>query len=140
MGHHQDQYLPTFRGFDTHFGYDASPFIDYFKRTSTIPHSNFGPNNFTRGYDFKDNLEIYRDDEDMYVTDLLTKRAVNIIESDNEDKPFFLYLAHLAMHRANDDAPLQAKPDDYELYSYIENERRRTYAGSLIFHNFNYFY
>jgi arylsulfatase A-like enzyme len=98
LGSHQRQYFPTQRGFDSFFGYVAA-YVDYYTREFEYPESNFPDNNFTRGYDFKNNLEVDRSDPGMYITDLLTKRAIDIIENSEDEKPFFLYLAHTAMHR-----------------------------------------
>lgn len=130
LGHHQKQYFPTERGFDSWFGHLA-PYVDYTTREFLVPPSNFPGNNFTRGYDFYSDTTIDRSDPGMYITDLLTKRAVDIIEKTNKHQPFFLYLAQTAMHRANDDNPLHAKDEDLALYSFIENPERRQYAGEF---------
>jgi arylsulfatase A-like enzyme len=53
----------------------------------------------------------------VYLTDKLTEEAVDFI-SRNRDRPFFLYLAHHAVH-----TPIQAKETDIEKY------RSRTKAG-----------
>lgn len=45
-----------------------------------------------------------------YLTDRLTQEAVNQIKA-SKDKPFFLYMAHHAVH-----TPLQAKPEKVEKY------------------------
>lgn len=129
LGHHQQQYWPTKRGFDSFFGH-LGPFVDYFNRTFALPPSNFVGNNYTVGYDFRNNFDIDRSDPGMYITDLLTKKAINIIESSDDEKPFFIYLAHTAMHRANDEDPLAAKPDDLALYNFLQGDRRN-YAGNF---------
>ncbi|MDN5549074.1 MAG: sulfatase-like hydrolase/transferase, partial [Rhodococcus sp. (in: high G+C Gram-positive bacteria)] len=52
--------------------------------------------------------------EGYYLTDDLTDKAVGYIKdlrAHDQDKPFFLYFAHVAMH-----GPLQAKPADQEKY------------------------
>lgn len=49
------------------------------------------------------NLQIK--EKGIYLTDALTERAVEFIES-NQDKPFFLYLTHYAVH-----TPIQAKDE-----------------------------
>jgi arylsulfatase B/arylsulfatase I/J len=129
LGHHQRQYLPVQRGFDTFFGH-LSPYVDYYTRVFDVPPSNFPGNNFTRGYDFMSQNDIDYTDPGTYITDLLNKRAIDIINTD-DGKPFFLYLPHTAMHRANDDDPLPYKQADYDYYSFIENKERREYAGKL---------
>ena len=65
----------------------------------------------------------------QYATDLFTDRAVRIINSHNTSRPLFLYLAHLAVHSANPYAPLQAPQEIVKEFMYIEDEKRRTFAG-----------
>lgn len=61
-----------------------------------------------------------------YLTDFYTDEAIKVIEA-NKDRPFFLYLAHWAVH-----TPLQASREDYELLSQIENHRERVYAAMVM--------
>ena len=60
-----------------------------------------------------------------YLTDYYTDQAVRVIEA-NRDRPFFLYLAHWAVH-----TPLQALRADYEALSHIEEHRLRVYAAMV---------
>ena len=60
-----------------------------------------------------------------YLTDYYTDQAVRIIEA-NRDRPFFLYLAHWAVH-----TPLQALKADYDALSHIEEHRLRVYAAMV---------
>ena len=60
-----------------------------------------------------------------YLTDYYTDQAVRVIEA-NRDRPFFLYLAHWAVH-----TPLQALKDDYDALSHIEEHRLRVYAAMV---------
>ena len=60
-----------------------------------------------------------------YLTDYYTDQAVEVIEA-NRDRPFFLYLAHWAVH-----TPLQALKDDYDALSHIEEHRLRVYAAMV---------
>jgi arylsulfatase A-like enzyme len=131
LGFFQQQYTPTRRGFDTFFGhYGVAP--DYYERTEQINLDFFPNSNFSAGYDFRNNLEVDRSDPGMYVTDLLTKRTVEIIESSDE-KPFLIYLAHTAVHKTNNKSnPLPTKEEDLELYGFIENIDRRQYAGKFL--------
>jgi arylsulfatase len=59
-------------------------------------------------------IEIDRYPDEYYFTDDLTDRAISMIREEKAskpDKPFFLYLAHCAVH-----APLHAKPEDIAKY------------------------
>ena len=60
-----------------------------------------------------------------HVTDYYTDEAVRVIEA-NRHRPFFLYLAHWAIH-----TPLQSTRADYDAYPHIESHTERTYAGMI---------
>lgn len=60
-----------------------------------------------------------------YLTDYYTQEALKVIEA-NRHRPFFLYLAHWAIHN-----PLQAKRADYEALDSIEPHRLRVYGGMI---------
>lgn len=67
---------------------------------------------------------IHRNDElvenfDGYLTDVFGDEAVDFIER-HHDKPFFLYVPFNASH-----GPMQAKQEDLDKFSYIEDELRR---------------
>lgn len=63
---------------------------------------------------------------DGHLTDYLTNEAVKVIER-NKNRPFFLYLAYWAVH-----SPLQAKKEDYEKLSFIENHDERVLASMVM--------
>ncbi|HTK99000.1 MAG TPA: sulfatase-like hydrolase/transferase [Pseudomonadales bacterium] len=60
-----------------------------------------------------------------YLTDYYTDEAVKVIEA-NRNQPFFLYLAHWGIHN-----PLQAKKEDYDALSHIQDHRMRVYAAMI---------
>lgn len=60
-----------------------------------------------------------------YITDDYTDQAVRVIQA-NKDRPFFLYLAHWAVH-----TPLQALRSDYDALGHIEDHRLRVYAAMV---------
>ena len=60
-----------------------------------------------------------------YVTDYFTDEAVKVIEN-NKNRPFFLYMAHWAIH-----FPIQALRADYDSLSYIEDHNLRVYASMI---------
>ncbi|HUS23829.1 MAG TPA: sulfatase-like hydrolase/transferase [Candidatus Binatia bacterium] len=61
-----------------------------------------------------------------YLTDYYTDEAVSAIHA-NRNRPFFLYLAHWAVH-----TPLQALKDDYDaLAADIPDHRERVYAAMV---------
>jgi arylsulfatase B len=65
-------------------------------------------------------------EETGYLTDILTREAVQFIET-TQDQPFFLYLAYNAPH-----VPMEAKPEDLEALAGIEDEDRRIYAAMIL--------
>lgn len=65
--------------------------------------------------------------ETEYITDALSREAVNDIKLASEKKnPFFIYLAYNAPH-----VPLEAKKEDLEKFVHIEDKDRRTYAAMV---------
>lgn len=66
-------------------------------------------------------------DEKEYVTDALSREAINSINmSKDKKKPFFVYLAYNAPH-----VPLEAKEDDMKQFTDIADKDRRTYAAMV---------
>ena len=63
--------------------------------------------------------------ETEYLTDALTREAVDFIDRHN-DKPFFLYLAYNAVH-----SPLQGADAYMQKFSHIEDIHRRIFAAML---------
>jgi arylsulfatase B len=64
-------------------------------------------------------------DEQAYLTDALTREAVNFIER-HRDKPFFLFLAYNAVH-----SPLQGADKYMQQFEHIEDFQRRIFAATL---------
>lgn len=93
-----EQYWPTKKGFDKFYGF---------------PHH--GGAYF---YPFPGDQVLYEGekqiipDNDFYSTDAINENAIRFVnEMNKEEKPFFLYLAHVAPH-----FPLQAKDEDISKY------------------------
>lgn len=81
---YQRQYNPTFRGFQKFVGY-VSGNVDYFAHLDG-----------TGVFDWWHNAELNRN-EQGYVTHLINDHAVEFIRQQQE-KPFFVYIAHEAVH------------------------------------------
>ncbi|WP_298866860.1 sulfatase [uncultured Gimesia sp.] len=93
---YQKQYNPTFRGFEQFVGY-VSGNVDYFAHLDG-----------TGVFDWWHNANLNRA-EQGYVTHLITNHAVNFIR-EQKDKPFFVYIAHEAVHypyQGPDDKPMR---------------------------------
>lgn len=105
LGGKQPEHHPNSRGFDYYFG--------RFKGHGYFP--------------TVEKQQIYRQREPVtsidvpYTTDWYTVEAIQFIDRVPEGEPWFLYLAHDTPH-----TPLQAKKEDLDKFSHIENKNRRT--------------
>jgi len=111
LGHFQRTYLPTSRGFSHQYGHYNGA-LDYFT------HERDG------GFDWHRNDRVCRNEG--YTTKLLGDEAVRLIEQQDGNRPFFLYVPFNAPH-----APLQALPDYLDKYQSIADQKRRTYAAMV---------
>ena len=134
LGCHLTPFLPTFRGFDSFYGYYEGS-EDYFT------HNFYG-----NGLDFHREegrrcgancTELLWDAVGQYSTTLFSQRAVQLIADHNADpvsdgKPLFLYLAYQGVHE-----PAQAPQSYVDAYNetgpsgFIADKRRRLFAGML---------
>lgn len=100
LGYHDKNQWPMQRGFDAFYGFIPGA-GNFFKPEPPI--------NITEG-----NEAVIITDENYYTTDVFTDKAIEYIDAakanDNE-KPFFLYLAYNAPHW-----PLQAPKEDIDKY------------------------
>lgn len=111
LGHADRAFWPRQRGFDYHYGAVLGE-IDYFTREA------HGVLDWQR-----DNQEVR---EAGYVTELLGKDAVALIEKHDAKQPLFLYLAFTAPH-----APYQAPEEYVAKFAHIAEPTRRTYAAMI---------
>lgn len=70
----------------------------------------------------RDNVRI---EEEEYLTDALSREAVDFVKRNNEN-PFFLYLAYNAPH-----GPMQATQRHLDRYKHIKNRKRQVYAAMV---------
>ncbi len=111
---YQRQYNPTFRGFQHFVGY-VSGNVDYFAHLDG-----------TGVFDWWHDAELNRE-EQGYVTHLINDHAVNFIRQQRE-KPFFVYIAHEAVH-----SPYQGPGDQpmrKEGVGDIKSARRKDIANA----------
>ena len=109
LGHADRRYWPRQRGFDHQYGPLLGE-IDYFT------HAAHG----TRDW-YRDNKPVQ---EEGYVTQLLGRDAVRLIERHDPKVPLFLYLAFTAPH-----APYQAPKEYLDRYAHVADPARRAYAA-----------
>ncbi|CAG0894732.1 unnamed protein product [Darwinula stevensoni] len=131
LGFCRRAFAPTRRGFASHFGYWGSH-QDYFSHQMEEECSTLYMT--MTGWDMREDLKpVANETAGKYSTTLFTDRAVEIIQGHRgERRPLFLYLAHLAPHVGGTSGePLQAPEDIVARFSYIQDPKRRIYAGML---------
>jgi arylsulfatase A-like enzyme len=109
LGHVNEKYLPTARGFDRQYGHYNGA-LDYFT------HIRDG------GLDWNRNDKPLR--EEGYTTDLLGKESARLIAGHDTSKPLFLYIPFNAVH-----SPFQAPQPYIDKYRKIKLNKRRIYAA-----------
>lgn len=144
------KYHPYRRGFDEFFGFlheghyfvpPPYPGVTTMLRRRTLPGGDKGrwTNRAGKlilsthmGYDEPDydaDNPIYRGGqpvvENEYLTDALTREAVDFIDR-NGERPFFLYLAYNAVH-----SPLQGADKYMQKFNHIDDMHRRIFAAML---------
>ncbi|XP_076633117.1 arylsulfatase I [Colletes latitarsis] len=125
LGFFRKEYTPTFRGFDSHFGY-WNGLQDYYTHFTQEPDPQFST---FRGFDMRRNLTVAWETSGKYSTDLFTKEAVRLINEHDTNQPMFLYLAHLAPHKGNQNQLLRAPDEDIARFAYILDPERRIQAA-----------
>ena len=129
LGHAKD-FLPRKHGFDESLRIDqGSLFLPEDDKNVINAKLEFDPidkvlwGNLPYAVNFNEGPRM---NPDGHLTDYLTNEAVKAIEK-NKNRPFFLYLAYWAVH-----SPLQAKKEDYEKLSFIENHDERVLASMVM--------
>lgn len=109
-------YTPTYRGFDTFYGYYSGAENYYTKMQGAGVH----------GYDFRDNKRVAWECNGTYSSYLYGKRGRDIILNHPMDTPMYMYMAFQSVHM-----PLMV-PKIYEnMYLHIKNETRRIFSGMV---------
>ncbi|XP_070378573.1 arylsulfatase B-like isoform X2 [Dermacentor albipictus] len=127
LGYKSLEYTPTWRGFDSFFGYyNGHEF--YYNHT-------VGDDEGHCGVDLWRNVghttQAVTDLNGTYSTDVFTDEAKRIIADHDAEKPLFLYLAYQAVHAACMDCNVEAPPEIVDEYAYITAYNRSVFAGAL---------
>ncbi|XP_055903367.1 arylsulfatase B-like [Eupeodes corollae] len=125
LGFSKKSYTPLYRGFDHHFGYYGG-YVDYYDQTTYSTSSHY-----SRGHDFRNNLNVTRSNQGTYVTDSLTEEAERLIRNHNTEIPLLMIVSQLAPHSGNPDEPFQAPSDEIKKFHYIPNVNRSIYAAMV---------
>ncbi len=122
LGAHRLQ-RPLQQGFDEHFGF-LSGGHRYFPEEWTIKDLSEIKSQYD-GYHTKLLKNGARINETEYLTDAISREAVNFIKKEREE-PFFIYLAYNAPH-----GPLQATKKYLDRFPHIKKKKRKTYAAMV---------
>ena len=121
LGFCHPAYLPTNRGFLSHYGYWNAE-EDYYSKRALDWSSIYG-------YDFHDDLEITREPAGTYSTYVYANKVEQILtehSSSENPSPLFLLVAPQNAH-----TPLEA-PDHYiDMYQDISNHNRRVFSAMV---------
>ena len=135
LGMYKWEFTPTYRGFDSFYGYyDAAE--DYYTHTASIefpgPLFKWMDNaddeklSYFEGIDFRNNTDPVTDKNGTYSTTLFTEAIEQAIEKHDSDKgPFFIYAAYQSVH-----SPLEA-PQKYIDQCKMPYKNRRIFCGML---------
>jgi arylsulfatase A-like enzyme len=127
VGHSSWEQTPTFRGFESWFGF-------YLGWQSYFAHRHgaaYDMHNDTREFCGRGCSRLV-DERGNYSTHVFTREAIKIIENYNisqEGRPLFLYLAHQAVHEPDEVPEHYAQP--YRQNHPEWTRTRQTYAGML---------
>ncbi|KAK8754965.1 hypothetical protein V5799_002336 [Amblyomma americanum] len=122
LGYSSFNYTPTYRGFDSFYGFHNGP-NDYYH--------GILENEGRRGLDFWNGTHPLPLEQRIYSTTLFKDRAKSIITNRNTSKPLFLYLAHQAAHSAYEPELLQAPEENVKKFRYIGDRNRTLLAGMV---------
>ncbi|KAK3738531.1 hypothetical protein QZH41_012039 [Actinostola sp. cb2023] len=150
LGYFEWQYTPTYRGFDTFYGFyngaedkwshKRDGILDLRDQKSPVTDMNnvYSTNLFVKVWytlvsykrdgilDLRDQKSPVTDMNNVYSTNLFVKRTEQIIESHNSSVPLFLYLSLQNVH-----SPIQAPVPFINKYDFIEDPKRRIHAGMI---------
>ncbi|KAI8501215.1 hypothetical protein Bbelb_213100 [Branchiostoma belcheri] len=107
------KYTPTYRGFDSFYGYYNGA-EDYYTHVVAT------------GLDLRDDKDVVKTKNGQYGTYFFTDRVVDIVEKHQADTPLFLYLPFQNVHQ-----PLQVPKRFEDMYASVQDENRRTLLGMV---------
>jgi len=118
LGFCKEDYLPTNRGFDHHYGFWVGS-QDYYNHTRTVGSHH-------TGYDFRDDMEVDESAKGMYSSILFSQRSDEIISNHDQSKPLFLYLPFQSVH-----GPIEAPQEYVDMYEDVPDEDRKIFLGMV---------
>ncbi|RWR99437.1 arylsulfatase B-like protein, partial [Dinothrombium tinctorium] len=123
QGHHKKEFLPTYRGFDSHFGYRHGK-GDYYDHSDLERYW---------GYDiWRDLKPVYKEYNNSYSTTIYKDEVKTLIKSyQNSSHPFFIMFSPMAVHAGGSYSSFQAPKEYVDRFPHIKDLHRRMFAGML---------
>ncbi|XP_005099750.2 arylsulfatase B [Aplysia californica] len=103
---------PTYRGFDSFYGFYSGGEDHYSKEVN--------------GFDFRNNTEVCRDGAKNYSTYQYADRMEQIVRGHDPKNPLFMYMAFQNVHM-----PMQVPEKYTAMYPHIQNENRK-YLSAMV--------
>ncbi|KAG8189389.1 hypothetical protein JTE90_021891 [Oedothorax gibbosus] len=129
LGYCNLSYTPTYRGFDSFFGFYNGA-LDYYTHTRSSrqkpPNIKWNEPFMQFGFDLRNNTKVSRRYNGVYSTRLLSEVAKELISSQSPELPLYLFLSFQSVH-----SPLQVPKVYEDLYRHIRDEKRRKYSGMV---------
>ncbi|XP_060599619.1 arylsulfatase J-like [Ruditapes philippinarum] len=114
LGYCNWKYTPTYRGFDSFFGFYAGS-ESYYNHTKST------------SYDFRLNEDVYYQAKGTYSAELFSNRVIDIInEADPDAQPLYLYISFQSVH-----GPLEVPERFEKYYPDVVYPDRKTYSGMV---------
>ncbi|XP_031341212.1 arylsulfatase B-like isoform X2 [Photinus pyralis] len=126
VGYERWNSTPTYRGFDSFFGF-YNEFTSYYDYLSTWTLKN---TSYT-GFDLRKGTEPAWEFAGQYATDVFTDYSVKLIQNHDPNLPLFMILSHLAVHSANEGKLLEAPQEAINKFKHVYDSNRRTYAAMV---------
>ncbi|XP_053604010.1 arylsulfatase B-like isoform X2 [Plodia interpunctella] len=123
VGMSRREFLPTSRGYDSHYGMRGG-FVDYYNYNKI---ETWSDGTLMFGLDLFDD-DVPQEEEQRYILDALTDRAVKIIYGHNASSPLFLHVTYNAPHSGNEGGRLQPPLYSVPKNRHIAHSDRRLFA------------
>ncbi|XP_018010381.1 arylsulfatase B [Hyalella azteca] len=122
------QYTPTYRGFDSFFGFYTGGQKYYTKIKKADLKLDGGRKLVVAGYDFRSDKKVFFPPEEEYSSLTFARRARDVIltHGSSADGPLFLYLPFQSVH-----GPLQVPERYFNMYRGIDDTNRRIFLGMV---------
>uniref|UniRef100_A0A7M5VG10 Sulfatase N-terminal domain-containing protein n=1 Tax=Clytia hemisphaerica TaxID=252671 RepID=A0A7M5VG10_9CNID len=125
LGYFAKEYTPTYRGFDSFYGYYTGAEDYFYHNRSGLYWPEF--RGLDLHHDVNGKLEPVHHQDGNYSTRMYTSEAIEIINQQDKETTLFLYLPYQNVHGRH----LQAPQKWIDHFSHIKHEKRRILAAMM---------